>query len=287
MSLATTQAASGLANNLAGGTVGADPLKYTALDEFLSGNYANRPDVRDMLVKTYGDQGITGFLKLTGAVKNAGTADQVEYFEERRRHQRLVVATGASASSGAFNDVVFDDHATKAPQLYDVLMKVSDGERFIVDFVDGTTNVDVTNISTGSTYSTAISADDEFILLGNMYPQGTNQPSRFTTPDIVRQKNPFMIVKEKFEASGSQATNIGYINTGNGDYRWFMYGEQEARQRFLDKREMMMLFANKADNIISNTDGLAGSEGYFSAVESRGNIFTGSFTDTGIVTGKR
>ena len=29
-----------------------------------------------------------------------------------------------------------------------------------------------------------------------------------------------------------KATNIGYVNVGNGDYRWFMYGEQEARKRF-------------------------------------------------------
>ena len=54
-----------------------------------------------------------------------------------------------------------------------------------------------------------------------------------------------MIVKDRYEVNGSQATNIGYVNLGGGDYRWFMYGEKEARARFEDKRELMMLFGEK------------------------------------------
>ena len=57
-----------------------DPSKYTALDEFI--NEVNAPDIRASLIKSYGDQGITGFLKLTGAVNASGTADQVTYWEE-------------------------------------------------------------------------------------------------------------------------------------------------------------------------------------------------------------
>ena len=54
-----------------------------------------------------------------------------------------------------------------------------------------------------------------------------------------------MIVKDRYEVNGSQATNIGWVNLGGGEYRWFMYGEQEARKRFEDRREMMMLFAQQ------------------------------------------
>jgi hypothetical protein len=56
-----------------------------------------------------------------------------------------------------------------------------------------------------------------------------------------------------------------------------MYGEQEARKRFMDKREMMMLFSNKLGDTNDGVLGRAGSEGYFSAVEERGNIATGTF----------
>ena len=61
-----------------------DPAKYTALGDFI--DEVNAPDIRKDLVKTYGDQGITGFLKLTGAVKSAGTADSVVWWEETRLH---------------------------------------------------------------------------------------------------------------------------------------------------------------------------------------------------------
>ena len=66
-------------------------------------------------------------------------------------------------------------------------------------------------------------------------------------PELKRYKNPFMIIKDRYQVNGSQATNVGYINIGNGDYRWFMYGEQEARKRFEDRREMMMLYGELHD----------------------------------------
>ena len=46
------------------------PEKYITIGELLE---HNAPDNRDLLVKTYGDQGITGFLKLTGAITSGGS----------------------------------------------------------------------------------------------------------------------------------------------------------------------------------------------------------------------
>ncbi len=62
------------------------PDKYTTVEELLA---YNKPDVRDELIKAYGDQGITGFLKMTGAVRSGGTADFITWFEEGRRHTTL------------------------------------------------------------------------------------------------------------------------------------------------------------------------------------------------------
>jgi hypothetical protein len=42
-----------------------------------------------------------------------------------------------------------------------------------------------------------------------------------------------MIIKEIFKVTGSQATNIGWIDVGGGDYRWFIKGEADTRQRFI------------------------------------------------------
>ena len=72
----------------------ADPTKYTSLYDFI--DEVNAPDVRAKLSKSFGNQGISGFLKMTGAIKSNGTADNVQYFEEARLHQTQT-ATIASA----------------------------------------------------------------------------------------------------------------------------------------------------------------------------------------------
>ena len=51
------------------------PDSYTTIDELIK---ATREDVMPDLVKTYGEQGITGFLKLTGAINSGGSSDQID-----------------------------------------------------------------------------------------------------------------------------------------------------------------------------------------------------------------
>ena len=66
--------------------------------------------------------------------------------------------------------------------------------------------------------------------------KGTDQPDRYMESNVVKRTNPYAIVKEVFKVTGSQATNGSYIDLGGGDYRWYIKGEQDARQRFVDKR---------------------------------------------------
>jgi len=261
------------------GTHRTSPEKYTTIGDLI-GEYA-KPDVREALIKTYGDQGITGFLKLTGAINAAATQDEVTYFEEGRRHKLLVCTNSGtvSNSNGLLANVTFA--AANGPQLYDVLMDKATGQKFIVN-AETAVGTDV-NLSTldGDT-STNIAAAAEFILLGNMYPQASAQPSEYSEPGLVKRVNPFMIIKDRYQVSGSAATNIGYVNLGNGDYRWYIKGEQDTRARFEDKREMMMLFAeqnNPGTGPGTTVDDITGSEGYFAALENRGLVQSGLYAN--------
>ena len=241
----------------------ASPDKYTTIDTLVN---ANKEDNRDLLVKTYGDQGITGFLQLTGATKSAGTNDFVQYWEEQRRH-KLVVCGANSGTSGVvtLTTALSGDNAI---ELQTVVMNAQSGEIFINT---GTAGKVFTRLD-GTASNTAWAATDELIILGNMYDQGTGAPSNFMETSPTKQTNSFMIVKDLFKVNGSQATNIGWVNVG-GDYRWYIHGEQETRQRFLDRREMMMLFGQKtatSGSIASAPGDVAGSEGYFSAINKRG-----------------
>jgi hypothetical protein len=227
----------------------------------------NKPDNRDLLIKTYGDQGITGFLQLTNAVKSGGTADHVQYWEEERRHQTVV----CGANDGATGGTVTLTAALTEIKLQDVVMNAASGQVFINITTDGKIFARLD----GTTSNTAWGATDKLIILGNMYDQGTDQPGHFIKTVPTLRTNPYMIVKDTYQVNGSQATNIGWVNVGNGDYRWYIHGEQETRSRFMDRREMMMLFGEKkADSatIASSNGSVAGSEGYFAAVANRGIV---------------
>lgn len=282
--MATTAAA-------AGGLDGApadlrlSPETYIAVGDLLE---QNKDFVIPQLVETYGDQGITGMLKLTGAIQGGGTSDEVRYHEVGRRHR--LVACNASGVSGVSEDqaTLNYDAGSNAIGVNDVVMDSVDGRRYVVIATSAASPLTSTTATLAS-LDGATATDNHgaantgaFIHIGNLYGQGTDQPGHFTDADMVKRENPFMIVKDRFQVNGSQATNIGWVDTGGGEYRWFMYGEQEARKRFEDRREMMMLFAesgNDNDWTDGATSGLAnaqdaglGSEGYISAVENRGIV---------------
>jgi len=282
--MATTAAA-------AGGVDGApadlrlSPETYTTIGTLLD---QNKDFVIPQLVETYGDQGITGMLKLTGAIQGGGTSDEVRYHEVGRRHR--LVACNSSGVSGVSGDqaTLNYDAGSNAIGVNDVVMDSVDGRRYVVIATSAASPLTSTTATLasldGATATDNHGAADTgaFIHIGNLYGQGTEQPGHFTDADMVKRQNPFMIVKDRFQVNGSQATNIGWVDTGGGEYRWFMYGEQEARKRFEDRREMMMLFAESGnDNDFTDgaTAGLAnaqdaglGSEGYISAVENRGIV---------------
>ncbi len=251
------------------------PDRYTTIDSLIK---TNKDFVLPQLVESFGDQGITGFLKLTGAINSGGTNDQIDWWEAGRRHKVFAYAD-ANVNDTATGQIILDDsdlvNASTGLHENDVLMDKVTGVRLIVKGKSDGTSVTLARLD-GVAASGSVEVDGtgggELILLGNMYAQGTDQPTHFMDVNPVKYSNPFMIVKDRYQVNGSQATNIGWVDMGNGDYRWFMYGEQEARKRFVDRREMMLLFGEKN---VDNTDtalspDLAGSEGYFTAIENRG-----------------
>ena len=281
MALTTAQAAVGGNNAPVGGDVNgfnlATPVaKYASLGDLAS---ILAPDVRKDMVKTFGNQGISGLLELMGATKAVGTADEVTYFEETRLHpiQRITEAGNTAAgTSQTFTAGEADAAGTTGIdslklRKHDIVL-CSNGK---LAFVSATTPADgaFTIKSFDSTDLPQVSAGTAiFPIVGNMYAQGLDQPSRFIESAVQKRTNPFTIVKESYQVSGSNATNIGYIDVGGGDYRWYIKGEMDARQRFMDARELTLLLGEK----FASADSLGGdgTEGYFAAVKARGIVTT-------------
>jgi len=284
----------GAPNNVAdatvtGGGLQATPQNYVSLATLID---PTKPDVRDLYVQTYGDQGITGFLELTGAKKNAGTSDEVQWYEEGRLHKTVSGMYDVSANKIFLegNDLSSANTETIA-RVNDVLLS-SAGHRLLVTGVtDDTDAATTTNrhallvTDLGKTDSDADEGTDgadgtfapaTFAIIGNMHAQGTEQPTAFYQTGLIKRTNPYIITKEMYEVSGSQATNIGWLNV-NGQYMWYLKNEMDARKRFMNEREMMLLYA-EANNGVSVTVGgksIVPSEGYFEAVEKRGITVAG------------
>jgi len=258
----------------------ATPDKYISLGDYI--DEVNKPDNRDALVKSFGAQTITGFLQMTGAVKSAGVADEVQWWEEARLHatQKTGTATYASAAAGAAQTIPLQASATVNVRLNDVLMLPSGNRVFVtaVTATGATPQMSVYNLKNATLPSGA--ANLTLPIIGNLYGQGTDQPTEYLESNVLKRTNPYMIVKEAYKVTGSQATNIGWVNLGNGDYRWFMKGEMDTRQRFMDKRELMMLLGQKVTATAGiSSASISGSEGYFEAVQNRGLVAGGRITD--------
>ena len=278
----------------------ATPEKYASLGDFM--NTINALDVRPELIKTYGNQGITGFLRMTGAVKAAGSAEKITYYEEARLHQKVRAlakndSSGDAAADTANQTLVFVADANAAidadnltdvrqntPMKGDILL-INGKDRLVVTATSAANSGTEFTCAYMNQPTVAVTRNNVFEMpvIGNIFEEGSEQPDRFVESNVVRYQKPYAIIKGNFEVTGSQATNIGYIDVGGGDYRWYIKGEMDARQRFLDKREMTLLFGQEVANQTNLT--MSGNEGYITALEDRGLVTSnfigsdGGFTD--------
>jgi hypothetical protein len=252
---------------------------YTSLGSLLD---PTKPDVRELYVETFGDQGLTGFLDLTGAVRNAGTSDEVQWYEEGRLHRTVSITGGSILTSGtaqAFT-ITSDDLNSSVGNSED-LIRVNDvllvgDDRILVKKVNAAATFEGIPMNSNSA---GISTAADAAVIGNLYAQGTSQPSKFYQTALTKRLNSFIITKDTFHVNGSQATNIGWLKVG-GQYRWYVKGEMDARKRFMNQREAMMLWSNgsstTADSITAGDNSIFNkSEGYFAAVENRGIVASG------------
>jgi len=270
--------ANAAATNVGAKGFDATPANYTTLGTLID---PTKPDVRDLYIQTFGDQGITGLLDVTGAKRSAGTADEVHWYEEGRMNKKIridIVASDAEATIDQVDGAAASGNADDHVRANDILLG-DDGLRYIVT---GTIATAALTFKLARLDQAALSNDSDLVctVIGNAYGQGTNQPSQPFEMGLTLRKNPYIIAKETFHVNGSQATNIGWLNV-NGQNMWYLKGEMDARKRFMNTREGMLVFGqtksasgapSEAAGISTANGTVTGSEGYFQAVENRGIV---------------
>ena len=281
--------------------IDADPRKQT-----LSSNYVDftssategwaqqyLPDLMEKEAEVYGKRTIAGFLAQVGA-EEASTADRVIWSEQGRLHLAYT-ATNEDVSANIFtvvNDVdgnsVGSDHGIRVGDMV-LVSNTSLTLRGYCSAVSGATATilpyaEATFDSAGFSDSAGAGAY-RILVIGSEFEKGTDGRSAANSPKFKSHSNKHIIMKDYYEVSGSDTTQIGWIEVageeGQNGYLWYLKAEGDTRARFTDYLEMTMLEAETAvanAGAIGGTDGGAlqdGTQGLFQAITTRGHQTTG------------
>jgi hypothetical protein len=230
----------------------------------LTTNSLRQRDVSDKLVKRYGEQGITGLMELMGS-KAPSNNTTFEHYEEAFRHNSVTGqfpgTTPAAASvtmtltAGGYTSNFAGGSLEYTPVRPGDILRDKDGDMFYVTAttmpVASTYQVTMYSISSGGAGTKVASTDYEFAIIGNAHPEGGSQPDSLS-PIIHEYENKCMILKESFEVTGSEATNVVYVKVDNekmgSGYVWYLKGESDTYKRFLDYSEIMMMMGEDITN---------------------------------------
>ena len=293
-----------MANNAATFALGTSGLitpaqsKMTTISSYLdirTDGWAKQylPELYEQEVEKYGNRTVSGFLRVIGA-EMPMASDQVIWSEQGRLHLAYegqinpvtgVIDTITGIDSGATEAHAVRKGATVVATVNGVVFKalVTTGAETSTSQLTirpyNAENVD--DIS-------GIAVDDnqviKFFVYGSEFKKGTDSMTESIEPNFLSLDNRPMIIKDHFEISGSDAAQIGWVEvtgeSGQTGYLWYLKSEGDTRTRFEDYLEMAVIESEKASgtNVFSSvSDAPAGSEGLFSAIESRGLVSSNMF----------
>ena len=250
------------------------------------------PELYEAEVERFGNRTLQGFLRMVGA-EMPMTSDQVIWSEQNRLH---ISYDGCTNNSGGTVLAVPVEDGKECVIRIGATVVISNGLKTVKARVH---NV---NAATGSgasrsanvhykTYGVAdgTSIPDtagvcKIFVYGSEFAKGTSGMETFNTsahstqaidPDFTQFSNKPIILKDFYEVSGSDASQIGWVEVatedGTSGYLWYLKAESETRLRFEDYLEMSMVEAEKKGT--AGTTSVDGSEGLFAAIEDRGNIY--------------
>ena len=268
------------------------------------------PDLMEKEAEVFGNRTISGFLAQVGAEESM-TADQVVWSEQSRLHlsYKGTVAV-AGDTNGTFTVVTdIDGNAlttTHGVRVNDIVLIASAGivtKALVVETPDSAViSVEPYDKATLAGHATTASGST-LLVIGSEFGKGQSYTDHTGTwktetrganePTFKSFSNKPIIMKDYYEISGSDASQIGWVEVsgeeGQSGYLWYLKAEGDTRARFTDYLEMTMLEAEKtaAASVIGfGEDGQvrgtadaglngAGTEGLFAAIEARGNLTSG------------
>jgi len=265
------------------------------------------PDLMEKEAEIFGNRTISGFLSQVGA-EEAMTADQVVWSEQSRLHLSYVCTVDADGDVNGTLTITTDIDGnalttTHGIRVNDVVLIAQAGvvvKALVVETPESAV-VTVEPYATAA-LSTLSDGTATVLVIGSEYGKGqkyTDNTGTFEsdkrtalTPTFKSFTNKPIIMKDYYEISGSDASQVGWVEVsgeeGQSGYLWYLKAEGDTRARFTDYLEMSMLEAEKANALsligfgdngqirgAADAGTQAGTEGLFAAIESRGNVTSG------------
>ena len=270
------------------------------------------PDLMEKEAEVFGNRTISGFLSQVGA-EEAMTADQVVWSEQSRLHLSYTGTVAVAGDTNGTFTVTADidgsadgengfSVASHGIRVNDIVLIAQAGVvvKALVVETPATAVVTVEPYATAA-LSTLTAATATLLVVGSEFGKGQSYSDitgaaaadkrTALQPTFKSYSNKPIIMKDYYEVSGSDASQIGWVEVtgeeGQNGYLWYLKAEGDTRARFTDYLEMAMLESEKSldASIIGFADGQirgsadagtgAGTEGLFAAIESRGNVTSG------------
>ena len=266
------------------------------------------PDLMEKEAEVFGNRTISGFLAQVGA-EEPMTSDQVIWSEQSRLHLSYVGTLDVDGDvNGTFTVTTdIDGNAittTHGIRVNDMVLIAQAGavvKALVVETPESA-------VVTVEPYANDVLGDElsdgtaTLLVIGSEFGKGqsysdftgTHSSERRTAlePQFKSFTNKPIIMKDYYEVSGSDASQIGWVEIsgeeGQNGYFWYLKAEGDTRARFTDYLEMTMIeaektvlnsaigFANKQIRGAADAGtGGAGTEGLFAAIEDRGNLTSG------------
>jgi len=291
---------------------GLTPNKTTLASNYVNFNSATfntwaqqyLPEVYEQEVERYGNRSVSSFLRLVGA-EMPMASDQIVWSEQGRLHQYInatLVTDGSNVNViNAITAPVATSHSIRKGSTVIVQDAAGKSQRALVTLGVETSTTQITVAAyasaTGLVDAGLTAGAVKVFVFGTEFGKGTNGMTESLTPEVNTFSNKPIILKDKFEVSGSDASQIGWIEvsgeSGQSGYLWYMKAEGDARTRFEDYVEMAMVESEERVATHAGFTGdfanATGTQGLFAAIDARGievedmsSVGTGSTFETNI-----
>ena len=268
------------------------------------------PDTYEKEFERYGNRTVASFLRMVGA-EMPSNSDLIKWAEQGRLHTKYRACSTAASAVGAISGVwdIPNNLTNFNPALGGNAAALRVGQTVVISDNTAGSNLQNKGIVTlapvlgaaiqtvtiayyeGGGQAMAAATSCDIFIYGSEFAKGTAGMVGSNDADDFIFDNKPIIIKDKFQVSGSDMAQIGWIEitTENGasGYLWYLKSEHETRLRFEDYLETAMLEAVPAAAASGAADflqgvgaglgtaNISGSDGVFFVVGNRGNVFGG------------